>query len=499
MPRDARAHARGGKADSLRLFEWMDQDGDGTLSPADVVDFSVEFDGDHSATHTSAANALGFAVPGARRPGSGVSREEWIESPLAAATAAPAGDANGTAPQQVHLSLGSTVPGSATGTMVVMWVTMSPTTSPAVQLSATRAGVAATTLVPATVQHGTAGNWTGYIYTAVLRGLAFREAYSYTVGSPAARSAAFRFTMPPQAGSGSASYPEGRPLRLFMFGDHGVFPLGFATTDGMARDWAAAGGDGSYDAVVLAGDVSYAGGVVHGIPELEAVWDMYGRMIEPLAARMPWQTTVGNHENQYDYDAFTKRYRMGAGGSGNGNFWFSFDVGAVHFASLSSEHPYEAGSPQWQWLEADLAAASGSDWRVVVIHRPFYSSDLNGYHNASGRLVYDWAAIRENIEPLLRRYDVQMTLTGHLHGYERCRPISSNGTVVAPGAGSTVHVVQGNAGAWINEQWMQPSPPWSAVRSLRYGYATMEANATALRYRAVDISGAVVDDFEVTR
>jgi hypothetical protein len=41
----------------------------------------------------------------------------------------------------------------------------------------------------------------------------------------------------------------------------------------------------------------------------------------------------------------------GAQSGGEGNFWWSVNYGNVHFTSMSTEHDYNPGSPQYIWLE----------------------------------------------------------------------------------------------------------------------------------------------------
>ena len=41
-------------------------------------------------------------------------------------------------------------------------------------------------------------------------------------------------------------------------------------------------------------------------------------------------------------------------------FWFSVDFGKMHFTFMSTEHPYEPGTPQYEWLQQDLAAANAN-------------------------------------------------------------------------------------------------------------------------------------------
>ena len=39
---------------------------------------------------------------------------------------------------------------------------------------------------------------------------------------------------------------------------------------------------------------------------------------------------------------------------------FSYDYGSVHVTSLSTEHPYTVGTPQYEWIANDLVRAMAS-------------------------------------------------------------------------------------------------------------------------------------------
>lgn len=122
--------------------------------------------------------------------------------------------------------------------------------------------------------------------------------------------------------------------------------------------------------------------------ECEWIWDLWGQQIEPLAAHMPYMTGVGNHEVFYNWTAFTHRYHMPTQDGGNGNFWFSYDYGSVHFTSLSTEQPYTPGSPQWLWAQQDLRKAVANranvPWIVVTGHRPMCELRSNTTGGACG-------------------------------------------------------------------------------------------------------------------
>ena len=98
------------------------------------------------------------------------------------------------------------------------------------------------------------------------------------------------------------------------------------------------------------------GGVFGGDGEASAIWDIWGRQIEPVAAYYPYMISLGNHESSYNYTAFKARHEMpGQGSGGQGNQFYSFDHGLVHFVSMSSENdaaPYAVGSPQYNFLRA---------------------------------------------------------------------------------------------------------------------------------------------------
>lgn len=98
-------------------------------------------------------------------------------------------------------------------------------------------------------------------------------------------------------------------------------------------------------ALIAAGDLAYGG--TGRVMEFEFVWDLWQRIMSPLARQMPLVTAVGNHEQYFNFTAYRTRLRMpGAESGGEGNFWFSLDYGMAHIVSFSTEHPYGPGSEQ---------------------------------------------------------------------------------------------------------------------------------------------------------
>ena len=145
---------------------------------------------------------------------------------------------------------------------------------------------------------------------------------------------------------------------------------------------------------------------------------------------------LGNHEYANDsslrqthsisyFDIFSLPMQGECGGvASNTEMYYSFNIGNVHFVNLDSYGLEEVGgnyygiadtegSPQIHWLEQDLKANT-LPWVIVSFHHAPYCM---GTHNSDTES--DLAAIREHVNPILERYNVDLVLNGHDHTYQR--------------------------------------------------------------------------------
>ena len=170
-----------------------------------------------------------------------------------------------------------------------------------------------------------------------------------------------------------------------------------------------------FHALMHVGDIAYASVAMtttvspihdHGDGEVELVWDIWERQVEPLAANIPYITGVGNHERFYNFTAYLNRFRNPAPWGGdpahldNATFWFAVDYGLAHFVFMSTEHPYDPESAQYKWLEQDMASVNRTrtPWLVLTGHRPMYTTD------AAVELQWSDEPLRK-LEPLLLKYN----------------------------------------------------------------------------------------------
>jgi hypothetical protein len=250
------------------------------------------------------------------------------------------------------------------------------------------------------------------------------------------------------------------------------------------------------------GDISYARG--SGV-----LWEYFMGSIDRSAGSAPFMVGVGNHEedwlgqsfkppgSSYGQDSlgecsvpYGHRFHMPSPGAKplpvgrHRNMWYSFDFGPVHFVFMSSEHAFTVGSPQYQFIDADLAAVNRSvtPWVVLLSHRPFFTVSAGGFDELLNTLL------REQIGGLARKYEVDIVFTGHVHTWERtCGIADTKGTCAQTDEDGTVYIVGGCAGndyqgAWMNLEVFSHVvfPDWSVFVTVEHGISEMQVNGTHL-------------------
>jgi len=151
-----------------------------------------------------------------------------------------------------------------------------------------------------------------------------------------------------------------------------------------------------FEFVIMLGDNIYGG---KSADELRKKFDIPYKPL--LDAGVQFFAALGNHDDVSE--RFYKPFNM------NGQQYYSFKKGNVHFFALDSDY---LDRKQLEWLEKELASDQ-SDWKICYFHHPLYSSGK--YHGSSTEL-------RAILEPVFLKYGVQVVFSGHEHLYERVKP-----------------------------------------------------------------------------
>jgi 3',5'-cyclic AMP phosphodiesterase CpdA len=124
---------------------------------------------------------------------------------------------------------------------------------------------------------------------------------------------------------------------------------------------------------------------------------------------------IGNHDVEFE-----KIYKQIVDYHQLDNPYYSHVFQNIHFVSLSTEHPFEVGSKQYEFIQNDLEKASKNpaiDWIIVHQHKALYSTNQDKKEANDLRDIY---------QPLFQKYDVDIVLSSHNQYYERTFPILYN-------------------------------------------------------------------------
>jgi hypothetical protein len=232
--------------------------------------------------------------------------------------------------------------------------------------------------------------------------------------------------------------------------------------------------DGLPGTVFTAGDNVYGGG---GLTDFT---DCYG----PSWGRHKDRTrpATGNH----DYDTaeatgYFDYFGTAAGDPAKG--YYSYDIGAWHVVVLNSNCTAVTGgcgpgSPQEQWLRADLAAANAR-CSVTYFHHPLFSSGEHGDNPVMAPLyqtMYD--------------YGVDIVLAGHDHHYERFALQDAFGNATADGFRQFVVGTGGASHSPLN----LPKPNSEARDDQTYGVIKLTLRSGAYDWEFIPEQGKTYTD-----
>ncbi|CAI5721165.1 unnamed protein product [Peronospora farinosa] len=363
-----------------------------------------------------------------------------------------------------------------------------------------------------------------WLHVVRLEGLRPYTRYTYVVGNAYYKA----WSIPYVTKTAPAPLLAGekpKPTRFLVTGDIGY--QNAATLPMMQSEVA----EGVVEGVVSVGDYAYDLDMING-----HVGDIFMQEIEPIAASVPFMVCPGNHETHNVFSHYSQRFRLMPSNENKGvqtihtggpskeaypnevpnNWFYSFDVGLVHFTIISTEIYFKKTldvdgdviARQEAWLEQDLALANANreqtPWLVVIGHRPMYctSDDTNCGKKA--------AMLRDKLEDKFFMHGVDLYLCGHQHNYERAYDVYKSQTWKRTrNMRATTHILTGASGQYLTsimrKSFEKPAEVWDAFRNSIFGYSRMDViNATHLHWQQVEadpenpaargLYGHIVDD-----
>jgi len=166
--------------------------------------------------------------------------------------------------------------------------------------------------------------------------------------------------------------------------------------------------------VFTAGDNAYPDGYYQDYANCWASsWGRYQAVVHPAAGNHEYHDSIASGAADY-YRYFFREHGTVVGDSGR--YYYSYDLGAWHIVVLNTFIDMSAGSPQEQWLRADLAASTKRCTLAYMHYARFSSGSVHGSYPAVQPL---WQALYD--------YGAEIAIAGHDHEYERFAPQTPDG------------------------------------------------------------------------
>jgi hypothetical protein len=212
-------------------------------------------------------------------------------------------------------------------------------------------------------------------------------------------------------------------------------------------------------------------------------YDVYFHGLLPITEPAP-----GNHE--YGKSPTADGYFRYFGAAAQGGY-YSYDLGWWHVISLNSAicSPYYGapcgpGTPQYEWLKADLAAHPAA-CTLAYWHHPLF--DWEKYQNNHWIQSFDL----DRSQPfwdLLYAAGADVILTGHNHNYQRYLPMDPQGNYDPKGI---VQFIVGTGGRNTNNLGSPSTKPLTFVtgQSTAFGFLDMTLKTGGYDWRWIGAPG----------
>ena len=222
--------------------------------------------------------------------------------------------------------------------------------------------------------------------------------------------------------------------------------------------------------------IIHTGDLVQNGKELKD-WYKFFSDFKNLVGEYYWLAVYGNHEQQAYLNKFFQLPENNSPDPDDEGHWFSLDYKNIHIIGLDVYRDFKDGSEQRQWLINDLSSINPDiDFVIAAFHEPPFSSGK----------YEDNVDVRDELIPLLDKFNVDLIFCGHDHIYERSVK------------GNLPIVITGGAGSELYE--ITPGKnPYSIYSESTYHYCRVTVIDDYLKVEMVRADGSIGDNFELDK
>ena len=229
-----------------------------------------------------------------------------------------------------------------------------------------------------------------------------------------------------------------------------------------------------FDFIINCGDVVQRG------PRSD--WDTeFFNPLKNILKEKPLYAAIGNHElnneNFYKNFSFPSEKYENYYSFKYGNCFFVFiDNPRAAYPNKTYYPDYKPGSGQYKWLDSTLASeeAQSAEWLFTASHVPSYVGGKQDHFEGN----------KKYLVPLFEKYGVDISFSGHVHGYERGE-VNGVSYIITAGGGGTQ-----------NKRNVSKLKQYKAFK-LVYNFCRIEIKGKTLFFKAYDNYNTLIDEMEI--
>ncbi|WP_236973589.1 metallophosphoesterase [Membranihabitans maritimus] len=215
--------------------------------------------------------------------------------------------------------------------------------------------------------------------------------------------------------------------------------------------------------------------------------DEFFKQADTLIRHIPMYATIGNHEmnDEKFYQYFNLPYD---------DAFYTVKKGDLRIIFIDTNKDILPGSAQYKRLENTLAHTK-EKWKIVVHHHPVFTSDIASYRSSLMATADQGDPNIFHLKTLYEGYEVDMVLSGHVHGYERTHPIYKNHINKENGV---TYVITGGGGAGYNQE--SSYREWFSKKSNKcFHFLNVRIENNIMKVEAIDTSESIFDGWEFVK
>ncbi|RRB07599.1 purple acid phosphatase family protein [Larkinella rosea] len=215
-------------------------------------------------------------------------------------------------------------------------------------------------------------------------------------------------------------------------------------------------------------------------------WDELWQYSGGIFRQKPLMPIPGNHDSQDGLGAwmYQEMFSLPKNGPKSQDVpseqTYAFTYQNALFLMIDATSPIEA---QTAWIREQLAN-SKADWKLAFFHFPPYNFEE------------DYKDIRREWCSLFDKYHVDMVMSGHVHYYQRTKPMFAEKPVSSPAQGTIYTISIGIPSE--HEVW--PDEKYAVIRHKNGPlYQHLKIDGKTLVYKSFDKDGKVKDELKIVK